>query len=469
MKRILSLILAVFMLCNMGICIAQASTNGAAVKIADVTAAPGTTAEVTVKVECSQGIKTLSLLDFAFDSTVLSLIENESGWLVEGKLKDVDFDNNASIITFEDNTSLNENIFRLVFAVSETAASGKFSVSCSVIATHIDNNIENKINVQIAPGSVTVKTEIPHTHTPENTPVVENKIDATCTTGGSYDEVTVCSGCGTQLSRKTVTQPALGHNKVSHPAKAPSCTSNGWEAYYTCSRCDYTTYKEISVDANAHKWDSGKITREATCINEGVKTYTCQYDKKHTKTEKFPVDATNHVNINKVSQVEPTYDKVGYTEGVYCNDCKKYISGHKEIPVKQKDFFDGENAKNDGSNIVAKAGFTVSELLSQASDNAYVTDKDGKKVTDAVLGTGMKIVFPSGDTVVIVVFGDVDGNGLVAAADARYALRASVGLENFDDAQTKASDNDGKAGVAAADARLILRASVGLEDPAQWL
>lgn len=60
--------------------------------------------------------------------------------------------------------------------------------------------------------------------------------------------------------------------------------------------------------------------------------------------------------------------------------------------------------------------------------------------------------------------GDVDGNGNVTAADARLALRRSVGLEpKLTDVQLKAADVDGKAGVTAADARLILRASVGLE------
>ena len=59
--------------------------------------------------------------------------------------------------------------------------------------------------------------------------------------------------------------------------------------------------------------------------------------------------------------------------------------------------------------------------------------------------------------------GDVDGNGKITAADARIALRASVGLENLTADQIKVADVDGKPGIAAADARLILRASVGLE------
>lgn len=59
--------------------------------------------------------------------------------------------------------------------------------------------------------------------------------------------------------------------------------------------------------------------------------------------------------------------------------------------------------------------------------------------------------------------GDVDGNGSITAADARLALRASVGLESFTDEQTLSADIDANGTVTAADARLILRASVGLE------
>ena len=60
--------------------------------------------------------------------------------------------------------------------------------------------------------------------------------------------------------------------------------------------------------------------------------------------------------------------------------------------------------------------------------------------------------------------GDVDMNGEVKAADARLALRASVGLEpTLSAAQLKAADVDKNGEVKAADARIILRVSVGLE------
>ena len=61
--------------------------------------------------------------------------------------------------------------------------------------------------------------------------------------------------------------------------------------------------------------------------------------------------------------------------------------------------------------------------------------------------------------------GDVNGDGQITAADARLALRASVGLENYaaGSREALACDADGDAELTAADARLILRAAVGLE------
>ena len=60
--------------------------------------------------------------------------------------------------------------------------------------------------------------------------------------------------------------------------------------------------------------------------------------------------------------------------------------------------------------------------------------------------------------------GDVNSSGKIEAADARLVLRASVGLENFNDQISKIADVDKNENITAADARLILRMSVGLEE-----
>ena len=47
-----------------------------------------------------------------------------------------------------------------------------------------------------------------------------------------------CVNCGEVEERVVVG----GHTAVQHALKMPTCTENGWQAYETCSVCDYTTF-----------------------------------------------------------------------------------------------------------------------------------------------------------------------------------------------------------------------------------
>ena len=64
----------------------------------------------------------------------------------------------------------------------------------------------------------------------------------------------------------------------------------------------------------------------------------------------------------------------------------------------------------------------------------------------------------------------MDGNGEIEVTDARYALRAAVGLENSTPASREflAADTDANGEIEVGDARNILRAAVGLDDPKDW-
>ena len=65
-------------------------------------------------------------------------------------------------------------------------------------------------------------------------------LEATCTAEGKKERECTCG------DKQTEKIDALGHDLTHHEAKAATCTSVGWNAYDTCSRCDYTTYVEIS-------------------------------------------------------------------------------------------------------------------------------------------------------------------------------------------------------------------------------
>lgn len=65
-------------------------------------------------------------------------------------------------------------------------------------------------------------------------------------------------------------------------------------------------------------------------------------------------------------------------------------------------------------------------------------------------------------TVFANVLGDINGDGKIAAADARLTLRYAAGLQQFSDEQIAAADIDGSGKITASDARRILREAAGL-------
>ena len=70
--------------------------------------------------------------------------------------------------------------------------------------------------------------------------------------------------------------------------KEPTCTEKGVKTY-TCRYCKETETEEIS--ALGHDWDDGVITKKPTCTRKGEMTYTCERCQA-TKTE--PIPALGH-------------------------------------------------------------------------------------------------------------------------------------------------------------------------------
>ena len=127
--------------------------------------------------------------------------------------------------------------------------------------------------------------------------------DATCTSAQ------VCTGCGKEIT------PALGHDEVSHEAKAPTCTETGWESYVTCTRCDYTTYVEIPAlghDIANHE------AKPATCTESGHNAYeTCSRCDYTTYAE---IDALGHDIVNHEAK-PATCTESGHNAYETCTRC----------------------------------------------------------------------------------------------------------------------------------------------------
>ena len=134
---------------------------------------------------------------------------------------------------------------------------------------------------------------------------------ANCTGGtATCSAKAVCVTCGAEYGEKDSNNHALEQ----HAAKAPTCTEIGWDAYDTCSRCDYTTYAELPALNHALEQHAAKAP---TCTEIGWDAYeTCSRCDHTTYTEQ---PALNH-DYQAVT-VEPTCEADGYTIFT-CSRCK---------------------------------------------------------------------------------------------------------------------------------------------------
>ena len=117
----------------------------------------------------------------------------------------------------------------------------------------------------------TVETPVDETNHVE-TELINIK-EATCAEEG-YTGDRKCTACGVTVETGAATGKK-DHVLTHHDAKAATCTAVGWNAYYTCDKCDYTTYVEIPVDVNAHAWGEWVTVKEPTATEEGLAKRTC--------------------------------------------------------------------------------------------------------------------------------------------------------------------------------------------------
>ena len=149
-------------------------------------------------------------------------------------------------------------------------------------------------------------------------------IPATCMEAGVVKNI--CKLCGDNYTEEI---KATGHKEVKDAAVAATCEKAGKSEGSHCSVCNEVIKEQKEVPALGHDWDAGKITKEATCTETGVKTYTCTKCQK-TKTEE--IKATGHKEV-KDAAVAATCEKAGKSEGSHCSVCNKVIKAQKEVPA----------------------------------------------------------------------------------------------------------------------------------------
>ena len=119
------------------------------------------------------------------------------------------------------------------------------------------------------------------------------------------------------------------HSLVEKERKEPTCAEEGNLAYWVCEDCGKLFYDEAGMDEITdpaetilpktadHTWDGGVVTRKATCVKKGTRTYTCQVCQAQ-QTES--ISAAGHKYKNKL--VKATTKKSGEISN-QCTVCGK--------------------------------------------------------------------------------------------------------------------------------------------------
>ena len=150
---------------------------------------------------------------------------------------------------------------------------------------------------------------------------------ANCTGGtATCSAKAVCVTCGAEYGEKDSNNHALEQ----HAAKAPTCTEIGWDAYDTCSRCDYTTYAELPALNHDLKQHAAKA---ATCTEKGWDAYEACSRCDYTTRKEIP--ALNHDFVHHDAQA-PTCTEKGWAYDTCSRFGCNYIT-RKELPALNHD------------------------------------------------------------------------------------------------------------------------------------
>lgn len=193
-----------------------------------------------------------------------------------------------------------------------------------------------------------------------------------------------------------------------------------------------------------------EIITPATCTEGGVTKYTCACGNEYFE---YTV-ATGH-DFKQTAIVKATTYSCGFTKKV-CANCGLIVR-EKLTGKLGKDPVCTDNVKTTGSFVLVNPCVTEEQLGDLFPD--YKSEN-----TESLKMTGAKIRSSLYDSsFIIVVAGDVNGNGHADIVDARDTLRDAIGLEKMTEYGIIAADWDVSGDLSVLDARQELRLAIGLE------
>ena len=242
----------------------------------------GDTVQIPLQLHDNAGLVSLRV-QLHYDTDVLKLTQVENAGLLQGFTTPTAPADGmllrwADAYATEDNAA-NGTIATLYF---EVIAAGETEVTVDFVEAH---NVENDAEITMQSASVPL-TASAHSYG-ELTVVYDD-----CEHGKVLARFCTVEGCGEEKAESRVVERDPGHDLQYHDAKAPTCTESGWNAYDTCSRCDYTT--RVDLEKTEHTPGEWVVDVEPTDTAVGHRHIACVVCGTVLQEEDIPMTEWNN-------------------------------------------------------------------------------------------------------------------------------------------------------------------------------
>ena len=321
MKKIFSILIAIVLLCGVFVTPTYAAGNGS-LSMTSASGNRGDSVTLSVNLNNNPGLVTMTIR-VSYDTSVLQLTNVSNPGLLVGAQLNTSYGSPYTISWVDGATTTNNTktgtIATFTFKILDNATIGDSAVTLQFVDSYDSDYNENSfsatsgkvtVNCKHNYGSWTKVNDTTHKHTCS----ICQK-DETANHSWNNGTVTKAASCK-ETGVKTYTCTVCNATKTETIAKTTDHKYGSWTKVndtthkHTCSVCS----KEETAN---HSWNSGSVTKQPSCKEEGVKTYTCTACKA-TKTETIAkttshkygnwtkVDDTTHKHTCSVCSKEET-------------------------------------------------------------------------------------------------------------------------------------------------------------------